>query len=155
MDQLSAARALISPVTLATGVPFDTLALQTSDHHVNPEDLRILIRAAIREVAEAGRAVIVAHAASITLAGVTGVLRVLITASRETRARRLAAAQGTGVAEAVAAVAASDRERRDYLQRFYNVAHEQATHYDVVINTDVLTREQAVEIALAATCSVP
>ena len=44
------------------------------------ERLRALIREVIEEVAKEGRAVIVAHAASMALAGSDGVLRILVTA---------------------------------------------------------------------------
>ena len=53
------------------------------------ERLRALIREVIEEVANEGQAVIVAHAASMALAGREGVLKVLVTASPE-RARRAA-----------------------------------------------------------------
>jgi cytidylate kinase len=109
-----------------------------------------LIRAAIHEVAQAGAAVIVAHAASMALAGSEGVLRVLVTASPAVRAARLVAAQGLEQAPAEAAVASSDRERRDYLKRFYSVKEELPTHYDLVVNTDVLSAEQAAAIIVAA-----
>jgi len=119
-----------------------------------PEDLRVLIRAAIHEVAGAGQAVIVAHAASMALTGTTGVLRVLVTASADTRAQRLVAAQGIAAADAAAAVAASDRERRDYFQHFYGIKDELPTHYDVVVNTDVLTPAHAVAIIVSAAQNV-
>jgi hypothetical protein len=51
--------------------------------------LRALIRDTIGEVATEGRVVIVAHAASMALGGREDVLRVLVTASPDTRARRL------------------------------------------------------------------
>jgi hypothetical protein len=115
-----------------------------------PGDTRALIRTAIVEVAKGGRAVIVAHAASHALAFVEDVLRVLVTASGETRSRRVAAAEGLSAADAAAAVAASDTERRDYFRRFYDVKEELPTHYDLVVNTDVLTPEQAVELIVCA-----
>jgi cytidylate kinase len=109
-----------------------------------------MIQAAIHEVAAAGRAVIVAHAASMTLAGTEGVLRVLVTASAVTRARRVAASAGMSEAEATAAIAQADRNRQDYFRRFYEIREEQSTHYDLVINTDVLTAEQAGDLIVFA-----
>ena len=113
-------------------------------------DLRVMIQAAIHEVAAAGQAVIVAHAASIALAGTGGVLRVLVTASTETRVRRVAEFERIIEAEAERRIAASDRERREYFQRFYKLPDERPTHYDLVINTDVLTAAQATAVVLAA-----
>jgi cytidylate kinase len=44
----------------------------------------------------------------------------------------------------------SDAGRRDYLRRFYNVDKELPTHYDLVVNTDVLSVEQAAELVSRA-----
>jgi cytidylate kinase len=93
--------------------------------------------------------VIVAHAASMTLATRTDVLRVLVTASAETRGRRLVEAREITSEAAAAAVSTSDRNREDYFRRFYD-AREQATHYDLVVNTDALTPEQAAELIVCA-----
>ena len=104
------------------------------------DDMRSLIREAVEQVAARGNVVIVAHAASFALADHEGVLRVLVTASRETRAARY---EGS--------VDDSDAERADYLRRFYGVEHELPTHYDLVVNTDAVSIEGAAElVALAA-----
>jgi cytidylate kinase len=91
----------------------------------------------------------VAHAASIALAGREGILRVLVTASADTRELRLA--DGLVDEETEGAVRESDAARADYLERFYGVEPELPTHYDLVVNTDVLTVERAAAaIALLA-----
>jgi cytidylate kinase len=141
---------LASGVALTAGVPVNVLAGGPTAYVATTEDMRILIRAAIEEVANAGQAVIVAHAASMALAGRAQVLRVLVTASPATRAARLAAEQGLSSAEAAAAVAASDRERRDYFQRFYHIRDELPTHYDLVLNTDILPPERAADLIVTA-----
>ena len=45
---------------------------------------------------------------------------------------------------------AEDAARRDYLKRFYGVDEESPTHYDLVINTDVLSVEQAADVVSQA-----
>jgi cytidylate kinase len=150
IDKLATAYDLASPVTLATGVPIDAFIPGSVGYQAVPEDLRVLIRAAIHEVATLGRAVIVAHAASMALAGTAGVLRVLVTASPAVRAQRLAVAQGMTADAATAAIAKSDRERCEYFREFYKIKDELPTHYDLVINTDVLTPQQAVELIVTA-----
>ena len=40
----------------------------------------------------------------------------------------------------------SDAARRDYLKRFYDVDEELPIQYDLVVNTDVLSVEQASEL---------
>jgi hypothetical protein len=112
--------------------------------------LRGLIRSVLWESAEVGDAVIVAHAASLALATRADVLRVLITASAETRARRLAEAQKIGEAEAEKLVARGDANRADYLKRFYGVSTELPTHYDIVLNTDRVAPDDAAALILTA-----
>ena len=115
------------------------------------DDLRDLIREAIKEIAEQGRAVIVAHAASFALGARPEILRVLVTASPATRAQRLpGAAKLLDESDAATAVRESDEERKHYLRRFYDVREELPTHYDLVINTDTLSLNQAVSAILAA-----
>ena len=154
LDQLPGTRDVAGAITAATGVPVESFAGGVSSYRAAPEDMRVLIRAAIHEVASVGTVVIVAHAASLALAGVPGVLRVLVTAPGNVRAKRLSTAEGLSPAAAEAAIAASDLERRDYLKRFYGVKEELPTHYDIVINTDVLTAEQAAAVIVAASTSV-
>ena len=114
------------------------------------EHLRRLIKQAILEIAERGDVVIVAHAASLALAGHPDALRVHVTASTSTRAHRLAwASRLVSEDEYAAAIAESDRQRREYLARFYDVHDESPTHYDLVINTDALDIDEAVAAVVA------
>jgi len=109
-----------------------------------------LIEQVIRETASQGKVVIVAHGASIPLAGAAGLLRVLVTGSPEVRAARLSASAGLHKGNAKNAIENSDRERREYLQRFYNIRAELPTHYDIVLNTDVLSFGTAAELIASA-----
>jgi cytidylate kinase len=44
----------------------------------------------------------------------------------------------------------SDQARADYFRAFYGVGRELPTHYDLVVNTDVLGPDQAAEIVVYA-----
>jgi cytidylate kinase len=114
------------------------------------DDMRVLIIEAIRETAARGNVVIVAHAASIPLAGTKGLLRVLVTASPETRVRRVAESARRPVSEVVKYVSDSDEGRAAYFKRFYQIDEELPTHYDLVVNTDVLTVEDAADLVASA-----
>jgi uncharacterized protein len=118
----------------------------SSREELDSDDIRSLIRETIEQTAARGKAVIVAHAASYAIGHGDGVLRVLVTASPETRTTRVAEAEGLDQAAAARAVKESDASRADYLKRFYDVREESPTHYDVVLNTDALTVEQAAEL---------
>ena len=105
-----------------------------------------LIEQVIVETAQQGGVVILAHGASIPLAKVPGVLRVLVTASASTRIERVAAEQDLAEKQAKETVEESDKERERYFERIYELNRELPTHYDLVVNTDVLTAENAAQI---------
>lgn len=151
LDSLSAAQEAIGPAALA-GFAVAT-APEIGSYRADKEDLRSLIRAAIHEVAKDGNAVIVAHAASLALAGKPGVLRVLVTAPDEIRRRRIAAERSLSAEDAEDAITRGDNARRDYMQKFYDVDAELPTHYDIVLNTEVLTPAHATALIVAAASS--
>ena len=114
------------------------------------EAVRSFIRDAIHEVAEQGNAVIVAHAASYAVGGGRDVLRVLVTAPSQIRAKRLAAESGLGELEAERTISRSDAGRADYVKRFYGVLQEVPTDYDLVVNTDTVGLERASALIVQA-----
>ena len=117
------------------------------------EPLHVLIRAAIEETALRGDTVIVSHAASHALASRPDVLRVLVTASPPIRTARVAAEQRLSEKDASRAVDQSDAARADYLKRFYGARSELPTQYDIVVNTDRLSPDEAISVVtLAAGC---
>jgi len=109
-------------------------------------DVRALIRETIEQTASRGDVVIVAHAASHALERGDHVLRVLVTASPDVRAKRIGAIDGGDERKAAKSVADADAGRRDYLKRFYKVDEELPTHYDLVVNTDVLSFDDAARV---------
>lgn len=114
------------------------------------ETVRGLIKDAVQQAAAEGSVVIVAHAASYALAGRAGVLRVLVTAPTETRVGRVAAHDNVDEKQAGKTVAESDKSRASYLERFYQVKRENATDYDLIVNTERLTAEQAAALIVDA-----
>jgi len=125
-------------------VPDDATELSQS------HDRRTLIRETIYETAAQGDVVIVAHAAAFALAGRDDLLRVLVTAPVQVRTRRLAEARDVDEAEAAKERKRSDEARAAYLKTFYEVDRELPTHYDLVVNTEVLEPEAAAEIVTRA-----
>jgi cytidylate kinase len=109
-----------------------------------PQSYQDFIIRVIRETAEEGNLVLVAHGAGVCLAGEEGVLRVLVTASPDVRAGRL------GGTEPAKVIAQSDGERVAFLRKFYGLKQEEPTHYDLVVSTDVLSRDAAARIVAAA-----
>jgi cytidylate kinase len=114
------------------------------------EELRALIRDAIREVAEEGEVVIASHAASMVLVDRQDAFRVLVTASQKTRADRIADTRNLDPRRAEKTLAEEDAARADYLKRFHNVERELPTHYDLVVNTDALPPERGADLIVVA-----
>jgi len=114
------------------------------------ETYEALISDVVHEVAQAGKVVILAHGASIALSNVEGVFRVLINGSPDVRAARLARQAGIEPGKAAKDIEKSDRERQDFLQRFYGVPHELSTHYDLVVNTDRISADAAAALVVSA-----
>ena len=114
------------------------------------KSLRVLIQKSIQEIAERGDVVIVSHGASHALANHVEVLRVLVTASSDTRVTRVAQAALVDDRKASKAVADSDAQRAAYLRRFYGVGDERPTHYDLTLNSDSLPIELMTDLVVRA-----
>lgn len=112
-------------------------------------EIRTYIRDAIVDTAARGDVVIVAHAASYAVKPAVSVLRVLIAGTPAVRAKRLAG-EGRDEDEAARSIEQGDASRRDYLKSFYGIEHELPVHYDLVLNTDYLDVERAVQITVGA-----
>jgi cytidylate kinase len=127
---------------VVAGSTAEAMIMYTLEPQPDKNSLRAQIRQSINETADEGKVVIVSHAASYALADRLNILRVLVTASPETRARRLVEASKYDEKQATKAIAESDAGRADYLKRFYGVSKESPTNYDLVINTDRLPSDQ-------------
>jgi cytidylate kinase len=113
------------------------------EHQASSNEIQALIREAIEQTAARGDVVITAHAAAHALKPGANTLRVLVTASPATRVQRVSEGAGVDIARGKRTVKAADAGRRDYLKRFYDVAEELPTHYDLVVNTDGISVEEA------------
>jgi hypothetical protein len=112
------------------------------------DTLLSLIRDAVRDAADRGSVVLVAHAASYACADRPDVLRVCVTAPLPARASRVASALGISEKEAARSLRRSDAGRASYLKRVYGVGAESPTDYDVVINTERLAPDAAAGLIL-------
>jgi cytidylate kinase len=112
------------------------------------DELLSLVRATLRDAAERGSVVLVAHAASYACADRSDVLRVCVTAPLSLRASRLAFARGISNKEATKFLHRSDVGRASYLKRVYGVKEESPTDYDLVVNTERLAADAAVSLVL-------
>jgi cytidylate kinase len=117
----------------------------------DPGSLRELIQQSVHETANRGDVVIVSHAASFALADRADTLRVLVTASPQVRAARVAADRALDAKAAAKVVSEDDSARASYLKRFYDVGDEQPWHYDLVVSSDRLSTDELVALVEHAT----
>ena len=132
------------------GVTYGFSPAMPAGSDVSQDVMRALIRSVIEDVARRGDAVIVSHAASHALEGHPDALRILITAGSDTRRSRLQETRELSEKDAQKLVARSDANRADYIKRFYAVSEELPTHYDIVLNSDRLSVDQAVDVVVRA-----
>ncbi len=126
------------------------MAYEPSIERFNPpQNTEALIRDAITEIAARGSVVIAAHAAAMQLGGGPQIVRALITASDETRIARIRDEVGLDEKAAAKALRDSDKARNDYFRRFYQISDELPVHYDIVVNTDHVSFDQAIGLIVA------
>jgi cytidylate kinase len=130
----------------------DTLrsALQTQ----SDDQYRRLIEHLVRDLGARGEAVIVGHASQLTLQDTRGVLKVLVHGSFGKRQERLAAERGVDMAEAEGLVKQLDKQRTTFFRKVHSVDWLQAGLYDLTINTDQLSPDDAEGWIVAAARSL-
>lgn len=108
-----------------------------------------LVTRTIRDIAATQDAVIVGRAGHVSLANQSGVLRVLCVASEATRIARVMKAGQLSPSEARHRLHESDRDSRDFHAEFFHSDWMDPRAYDLVISTDALAVDQAVEAIVA------
>jgi cytidylate kinase len=134
---------LLEAVAETGGSGFGGFAPPSASAEASEDEVRALIREAISETVARGRVVIGGHAASQALESSADCLRVFVTASPATRTARVAETEQIDAPRARRLVKDSDAGRADYLKRFYDITDELPTHYDLVVNTDNLSFDEA------------
>jgi cytidylate kinase len=145
----AARRAGAPEVALATIDELDLLQLKPT-----PRARRAYTQAVeqvMQELMREGNVVIVGRAGQVVLRDAPGVLHVRIIAPVQLRAQRIAVQQEIPQSAAQAQVEASDRHRRDYVWRFFHAQWDDATLYDLIVNTAHLSPEAAADVICQAT----
>jgi cytidylate kinase len=107
---------------------------------------RQAVEQVMHELAAAGQVVIVGRAGQTILSGAPRTLHVRTIAPTACRVGRVAARNNISPKAAKAQVEVSDRFRKNYLKRFYNVCWDAPELYNLVINTESIRPDQAAEI---------
>ncbi len=144
----AAIRAGVPEVALATIDELDLLGLRPS------VDARKAYHKAVREImtelAREGNVVIVGRAGQVILRGRADTLHVRVYAPLELRVGRVAEQHNVSVEAARAQVLTSDKARTHYLKRYYESRWDDPDLYDVMVNTEHLSIENAAMVVCKA-----
>jgi cytidylate kinase len=113
-----------------------------------------LVASVILEHASQGQAMIVGRGGQMILRQRPGVLHVQVIAKFETRVYNIIQREGVKWREAARRVRLADEQRAGYMRRFYNVDWLDSGLYDIVINTDQVPCEVAVQMIISAAQAV-
>lgn len=104
----------------------------------------------IRRIAKAGNAVIVGRGGNLIAADLPGSLHIRLVGSEAFRIRHYAKRFNLSEAKAASEVERLDRARRRYIKNHFDKDIEDAVQYDLVLNTDPFTNDQAVDVLVTA-----
>jgi cytidylate kinase len=109
-----------------------------------------LVTSVILDRAAQGQVMIVGRGGQMILRDHPDVLHVQITARFETRVYNIIQREGVKWREAAHRVRLADEQRAGYMRRFYNVDWLDSSHYDLVISTDRVPGDVAVDLIVRA-----
>jgi cytidylate kinase len=107
------------------------------------------IEAIVLELAAHDNVVLVGRASPVVLRDVPHALRVRVTGAERVRAARVEQQQGLTREAALEYVRQTDRERGARVRFFYHVEWDDSLLYDLVLNTERLSVDEAVPVVLA------
>ena len=102
----------------------------------------------IKAIAAEGPCVIAGRSAFFVLQGMENKVDVFITASMEHRIERVMRKQGLSREQAIEVIERVDKGRDNYIKRYTGKSRYDARNYDLAINVDNLTEDEAVDLIL-------
>ena len=103
----------------------------------------------LRAIADEGPCVIAGRSGFFVLKDYPDKIDIFITASRPHRIARVMRKQHMTEEQAAAVIDSVDQSRETYIQRYTGTSRYDARNYDLVINMDRLTEDEAVELILS------
>jgi cytidylate kinase len=150
-----ARRAEISKQLLATlderglSILEDWISSLVYDRHLWPDQYLQHLMNVVGTIGKHGRAVVVGRGANFILPPEQR-FRVRITASRKLRIENVARNFNLSQDEAKRRVIKTESNRKAFIRKYFNADIADPTNYDLVINTDTLTVDNAVDVVGAA-----
>ena len=127
----------------------DWISSLVYDRHLWPDEYLQHLMNVVGTIGKHGQAVVVGRGANFILPPEQR-FRVRITASRKLRIENVARNFDLKPAEAKRRVIKTESNRKAFIRKYFNADIADPTNYDLVINTDALTVENAVDVIGAA-----
>lgn len=141
---------LVAPVPkMGMFVDLDTRHMQEFRPDLTPDDVFRAESQILRDIAGQGPCVIAGRSGFFVLEDGPNKVDVFITASRERRIARVMQKQDLSREEAERVIDKVDKSRDNYVRRYTGKSRYDSRNYDLVINMDGLTEDEAVEVILA------
>lgn len=132
--------------TLATSAP-DVITTQETPMPGRTEEMLVrLTESVVAEIAEQDQVVLVGRAAPAVLGRKAGTLHVKMVAPKPWRISVAARRLGVDLKAAEKTLDDTDNNRRRYHRTFYNRDWDDPCNYDMVLNTEALGYDEAVEV---------
>ena len=116
---------------------------------VTVEDIYEAEKEILNAVADEGSCVIAGRSAFFVLKDRPNKVDIFITASKERRIERIMAKQGLSRKEALDLIEKIDTGRDNYVKRYTDLSRYDMRNYDLILDMDYLTEDEAVEKILA------
>ena len=140
----------VAPVPKAQNiVDTDSKFIQEFRSNVTTNDVFKAEMEILEGIAEEGSCVIAGRSGFFVLEDHPNKVDVFITASREHRVVRVMHKQNLNEEQAAAVIDSVDKSRENYIKRFTGTSRYDARNYDLVINMDPLTEDEAVDLIIA------
>jgi cytidylate kinase len=141
---------MVAPVPKASSfTDTDSKYLQEFRQEVSVQDVYKAEREILNGIADEGSCVIAGRLGFFVLKDRPDKVDIFITASREKRIERVMRKQDLSREQAEALIDSVDETRDNYVRRYAGVTRYDARNYDLVLNMDHLTEDEAVNLILA------
>lgn len=141
---------MVAPVPKASAiVGIESNYIQEFRPEVSVKEVYEAEKEILNAIADEGSCVIAGRSGFFVLKDRPNKVDVFITASRDNRIKRVMRKQDLPLNQAQALVDQVDKMRENYVQRYTGQSRYDARNYDLVINMDLLTEDEAVELIMA------
>jgi CMP/dCMP kinase len=145
LERLAAVAVVTAPESRVHSTPWVT----------DPDCIAAAAREVLLEAAQRPPLIVVGHGGNCLFHDRPDVLRIRVTAPFDVRVQRVARRSGLTAQQAAAEVRRRDGDRQQYLQRYYQSDVNDASQYDLQINTATVPLERAAQLVLSVTRREP